>query len=95
MTRLEKIISDINAGAYRNAQLGDLNKYRDHIHNLNSLQHPYVTKLYGNSAVIYTTNLMGKKMGYVYFEGIMGQGYHICGLVKKDIEIWLAENPRI
>lgn len=92
MTRLEKTIAEITAGSYRNYQLGDLDDYRQHIHNLNAVQHPYVTKTYGSSATIYTTNLSGKKIGYVYFEGIMGQGYHICGLVKKDIEIWIEKN---
>lgn len=92
MTRLEKIISDINAGIYKKYHMGGFKEYRQQINNLNAVQHPYVTRHSGNNLAIYITNRVGKKVAYTYFEGVAGLGFHICNLVKKDVENWIKKN---
>lgn len=92
MTKLERIIADINAGAYKKYQLGGFKEYKRQINNLNAVQYPYVLRHYGNNSAIYIKNLAGKKVAYVYFEKVGGKGFHICNLVKKDIEKWMEKN---
>lgn len=92
MTRLQKIIADIDAGAYKRYEMGGYEEYDQQINNLNATKYPYVTRHYGNNSAIYIKNLAGEKVAYVYFEAVRGQGFHICASVKNEIEKWIKEN---
>lgn len=92
MTQLEKIIAEIDAGVYKKYHLGGYKQYRQQINNLNAVQHPYVTRHSGNNLSIYIQKKNGKKVAYTYFDGVGGMGFHICNLVKKDIEEWIKKN---
>jgi len=54
---------------------------------------PYATNEYGNTAIIYAKNLANEKIAYCYFDGDAGKGFHICNLVRKDVEVWIKKNP--
>lgn len=92
MAKLERIVSDINAGAYKKYHMGGHKEYHKQLDNLNAVQYPYVTKHDGNNSVIYIKDLAGDKVAYTYFEGVRGSGFHVCALVKKDIEEWIKKN---
>lgn len=72
--------------------MGDLNKFHSDCNTYTKAMNlTFVSRQYGSTAFIYFEN--GKAYTYGNHKEERGKGYHICKLVKNDVEQWLEQHP--